>query len=544
MKYLQCLFFGLLIFGFLIVPVSCVDLERPIDYWVPGDYATIQEAIDEAPAGAVIGLSRDTETTAFTIDFDRPMVIRGDGTGGVTTVRLANTVGDYDYVFEITADHCGLQNLIIEEAHYGTEAGIRVEGDYCAVNEITMTGFDEIGIWAAYADSLEVSYCDLSLTGSISDGVKLHTCEDAEIIGNTISTPGNSGIDLAFCDDAVIESNDISNCEYGVYAYFSHWLDMKTNDIHENDGGTVLSYCFYGDVHHNTFDLNNGYGIQLWNGASDNTVRDNTITNNLGSGVEIDKYSATTENNEVKRNLIQDNAIGCRLDLSDSNYVYLNNFIDNTDQTDRYSIYYQSPTVRLYEYDGTQYTGYLGNYWSDYAGVDVSPVDGIGDTTYTDGLNDIDYYPLIAHESFYTLIPSYPLQLSSGWNLVSFPYIPADPSVGAVMSGVSGYTVKAWDGSSYIVPDSFEAGRGYWIKVPSDETLMLTGTEVTSVTLDLETGYNVVGGPNSIVQASDVLSGFYIVAAWTPSGYSSSLVFEPGEGYLVFVLSYQSVTLP
>ena len=69
----------LMMIGFASTPVLGVDLERPVDYWVPGDYTTIQDAIDNAPINSVIGLSRDLETTAMTINFNRPMVIRGQG---------------------------------------------------------------------------------------------------------------------------------------------------------------------------------------------------------------------------------------------------------------------------------------------------------------------------------------------------------------------------------------------------------------------------------------------------------------------------------
>ncbi len=134
--------------------------------------------------------------------------------------------------------------------------------------------------------------------------------------------------------------------------------------------------------------------------------------------------------------------------------------------------------------------------------------------------------------------------LDAGWNLVSFPITLDDPSVASVMTGISPYTVKSWSGTEYITPTIFEPGKAYWIKVETETNLELYGTDVTTLSIDLVTGYNLVGGTITSTQASDVLSGFYVVATWTPSGYSSSLTFESGVGYLVLVLSDQTLNMP
>ncbi|MCB2173365.1 hypothetical protein KQH65_11560, partial [archaeon] len=134
--------------------------------------------------------------------------------------------------------------------------------------------------------------------------------------------------------------------------------------------------------------------------------------------------------------------------------------------------------------------------------------------------------------------------LDTGWNLISFPINLDDPSVASVMTGISPYTVKSWSGTEYITPTVFESGKAYWIKVESDVNLGLYGSDVTTLSLDLVTGYNLIGGQITSVQASDVLSGFYVVAAWNGAGYSSSTSFEPGTGYLVLVLSEQTVNMP
>ena len=86
--------------------------------------------------------------------------------------------------------------------------------------------------------------------------------------------------------------------------------------------------------------------------------------------------------------------------------IYLNNFIDNVDNVysnDRYANNtWGSPVVR-YVYNGTEYTGRLGNYWDDYAGVDADG-DGVGEAGYAIDAYNIDQYPLVEPSENYRIL--------------------------------------------------------------------------------------------------------------------------------------------
>jgi len=73
-----------------------------------------------------------------------------------------------------------------------------------------------------------------------------------------------------------------------------------------------------------------------------------------------------------------------------------------------------SPTKLTYTYNGKTFTNYLGNYYSDFDGVDENG-DGIGDTPY----KNIDFYPLITTFENYITNQNY-----SKLDLTNNKYIP------------------------------------------------------------------------------------------------------------------------
>ena len=83
-------------------------------------------------------------------------------------------------------------------------------------------------------------------------------------------------------------------------------------------------------------------------------------------------------------NTCSNNRYGFLIFFNDSysNVIYLNNFIDNSDniatRSSSATNIWSSPLEIEYTCRGKTFTNYLGNYWSDYDG-DGADYDGIGD---------------------------------------------------------------------------------------------------------------------------------------------------------------------
>jgi hypothetical protein len=151
------------------------------------------------------------------------------------------------------------------------------------------------------------------------------------------------------------------------------------------------------------------------------------------------------------------------------------------------------------------------------------------------------------------------IPLTTGWNLISAPIQPTNTAIATVLNNISGsYTIiwsyingvwKLYDPSD--VPGStlttIEAGAGYWIKMPSDKTLAVSGT-VAPASISLISGWNLTGyNKTAKADASTVLMSIankyiivwsYMNGVWKlydPSDVPGSTLTEflPDYGYWI-----------
>jgi len=260
-------------------------------------------------------------------------------------------------------------------------------------------------------------------------------------------------------------------------------------------------------------------GIHLFS-SSNNTITANNISNNTLSGIYFGIYT----------------------NPSSDNILFHNNFMNNTQQ-----VYIESSGYANVWDDGYP-SG--GNYWSNYTGVDEKSGpnqdqpggDGIGDTPYTIDSDNVDRYPLM--NLWPTPAREITMELSAGWNMVSLPVLPDDPVASSVLNGLGFNQLVTWSGTGYVTATEFEAGRGYWLLVLEETNITISGTPVQSLNLTLTPGWSMIGGPNNVVQASDVFPRFYQLVTWSGTGYVTVSSFDPGKGYWALVLVETQIQLP
>jgi len=141
------------------------------------------------------------------------------------------------------------------------------------------------------------------------------------------------------------------------------------------------------------------------------------------------------------------------------------------------------------------------------------------------------------------------LPLSIGWNLVSLPVVPVDNSVESVFAGTAARAAEEasmgdspstaglvwrYESGQYVSVSEVSALEGYWVYSTASATVVLRGIPVSSSSVSLSTGWNLIGVPVhcSALSGGDVQSSWYYWDA--DSGrYGTAVELVPGLGYWV-----------
>jgi len=219
------------------------------------------------------------------------------------------------------------------------------------------------------ARTADISSCcsHKEISGVIAKGTKNH------------HDPRENGIYLDSSQRNVLVENNVSNNGHdnggtGIYLYMRcNYNSIRDNEVHNNDlDGIMISSSDNNTIQHNNVSANGEGGIHLNCGSLNNTV---------------------TMNNATK------NKFGIYLTVAMSSWIYLNNFINNTENVRTWSSanFWNSRWLVKYSYDRSTHNNYTGNHWSDYSGNDTND-NGLGDEPYTIVPDSLSY-PIVQEEA-------------------------------------------------------------------------------------------------------------------------------------------------
>ena len=132
------------------------------------------------------------------------------------------------------------------------------------------------------------------------------------------------------------------------------------------------------------------------------------------------------------------------------------------------------------------------------------------------------------------------------WNMVGLPLVVEDGNVSTIFPDAIDGTLYSF-GMSYIQEETLENGKGYWLRFDDSGSSDITGGEITSLTMSMNEGWNLISGISSTIELENILDPLEIIIDGTLFGYDGSYLYTenlvPGEGYWLRTYDAGDITL-
>lgn len=161
-------------------------------------------------------------------------------------------------------------------------------------------------------ESTDIFIYNNEIRGNKGQGIYMFKCSNSEIAENTISNNGMVGIDIFKSNNTVITDNEISShIFFGIDLGFNTNTEIHNNIISNHSEGIYLYESRHNIISYNTVTNSSEFGILLQYNANNNTISENSFSNNRYCiGIGDDCVRNKVFNNGVCQIYTLDRALG------------------------------------------------------------------------------------------------------------------------------------------------------------------------------------------------------------------------------------------
>jgi hypothetical protein len=138
------------------------------------------------------------------------------------------------------------------------------------------------------------------------------------------------------------------------------------------------------------------------------------------------------------------------------------------------------------------------------------------------------------------------VDISDGWNTVSLPLEVEDNYYKTLFPNAIDGTLFGYNGS-YYSSDTIKVEKGYWLRFGVSDFVDIEGTETSLINLDLNSGWNFIGGPACDLAYSSIVDPGGIIIPGTLFGFNGSYftsdTLMKGKGYWIRANASGIITL-
>ena len=130
------------------------------------------------------------------------------------------------------------------------------------------------------------------------------------------------------------------------------------------------------------------------------------------------------------------------------------------------------------------------------------------------------------------------VDFAAGWNLIGLSYIVGDNNYNTLFAAASPISQPySWNGSGYVQDPTLDPGKGYWLEVTTPGEVTIEGSQITSVTVDVLAGWNMISGPSCVFDMANLQDPSAVAIPGTlyrfSGSYSNANTLVPNVGYWI-----------